>query len=76
MLDKGLDGATQTISSILMTDKHNQQSWTDYHKAYNKPDFQLAAPTASQQRLADEIEAQFGYKFKSAKLLIDRKSVV
>lgn len=70
LLDKGLDGATKTVSSILMTDKHNQQSWTDYHKCYNMPDYQLAAPTSSQQRLADEIETQFGYKFKSARLVM------
>ncbi|KAF8247196.1 hypothetical protein K440DRAFT_584862 [Wilcoxina mikolae CBS 423.85] len=70
LLDKGLDGATKMVSSILMTRNHTQQKWTDYYNSYTKPTYELTIPTASQQKLADDIERQFGYKFNSPKLLM------
>jgi len=70
LLSKGLDGATKMVSSILMTHTHTQQRWADYYKAYTKPAYELAIPTASQQKLACDIERQFGYKFNSPKLLM------
>lgn len=69
LLDKGLDGATKMVSAILQTPKHSQKGFSEYYQTYEKPIYQLAAPTASQQKLADDIEKQFGYKFQSPKLL-------
>ncbi|KAA8904644.1 hypothetical protein FN846DRAFT_21763 [Sphaerosporella brunnea] len=70
LFDKGLDGATKMVSSILGSEHHSQQCFADYYKGYVKPGYQLAQPTASQQKLADDIEAQFGYRFKSPTLLM------
>jgi endoribonuclease Dicer len=69
-LDKGLDGAAKMVSSILTSEHHAQQAFSDYYKGYEKPAYQLRPPTAVQQKLADDIEAQFGYKFKSPTLLM------
>ena len=69
LLDKGLDGGTLMVTSILQSPKHNQKNFSDYYKSYVMPSYQIAEPTASQMKLADDIEAQFGYRFKSPKLL-------
>lgn len=70
LVDKGLDGATKMTTNILRADTHTAKEWKDYYKAYTKPDYQTAAPTAQQERLADNIAKQFGYKFKSPRLLM------
>lgn len=70
LLDKGMDGAAKMTSSILLTDRHKVECFEDYYKAYIKPEYQTAAPTAAQIKLADDIFRQFGYRFKSPKLLM------
>jgi endoribonuclease Dicer len=70
LLDQGLDGATKMVSSILTSESHAQQRFKDYYKGYKKPAYQVTPPTAAQQKLADDIEAQFGYRFQSPTLLM------
>lgn len=70
IIDKGLDGATKMVTSILQTPDHQQMEWADYYKGYTKPVYQLALPSASQIKLAADIEKQIGYRFKSPRLLV------
>lgn len=70
LVDQGLDGAAKMTTAILMGETHTSKAWQDYYKNYTKPEYQESMPTASQLKLAHEIEEQFGYKFKSPKLLM------
>ncbi|KAL7269242.1 Dicer-like protein 1 [Rhizina undulata] len=68
--DKHLDGAVKMVTALLQTPDHDQQEWNDYYRNYKKPGYQIAKPSASQLKLADDIEKQIGYRFKSARLLM------
>lgn len=70
LIDKGLDGATYMVTAILQTPEHQQTEWANYYKGYTKPGYQTALPSASQNKLAADIEKQIGYKFKSPRLLV------
>ena len=70
LLDQSLDGAAHMVTCILKSPDHIQTCWADYYKTYVKPGWQTATPTASQQKLADDIKAQFGYEFKSPRVLM------
>lgn len=70
LIDKGLDGATYMVTAILQTSDHQQTEWADYYRGYKKPAYQIALPSASQNKLAADIEKQIGYKFKSPRLLV------
>lgn len=69
LIDKGLDGATHMVTAILQTSDHQQMKWADYYKGYTMPAYQTALPSASQNKLAADIEKQIGYRFKSPRLL-------
>jgi hypothetical protein len=45
------------------SEHHAQQTFRDHYNGYEKPGYQPV--TAVEQKLADDVEAQFGYKFKS-----------
>jgi endoribonuclease Dicer len=63
-LDKGLNGVAEIVSSTLTSD-HTQETVPDvYIPILQEP------PPSVLQKLADDIEAQFKYKFKSPTLLM------
>lgn len=69
LLSGGFDQAVRAVKILVSSDEHPMACWKDYYEAYNKPRYQLAPSTASQNDMAAKIEMIHPYHFKHNRLL-------
>lgn len=63
------DQAVKAVTTLVDSEDHMMQTFSEYYAAYNKPKYQLAEATASQLDLARKIEQKHPYHFKYPRLL-------
>ncbi|KAG6006832.1 hypothetical protein E4U21_006639 [Claviceps maximensis] len=67
-----MDLAVKAVTKMVLSKNHTMTRFSDYYDYYNDhglPEWQSAAPTASENFAADKIDARIGYRFNSPKLL-------
>lgn len=64
-----MDNAVRAVTELVCSTDHTMTRWEDYFKGYEKPKYQLAASTASQLNLAEQVEAIHNYHFNYPRLL-------
>jgi endoribonuclease Dicer len=63
------DNAVRTVTQLVNSPNHQMQSWQDYVRAYNIPDYQMSQATAIQTDLATKVEKEHPYRFEYPRLL-------
>lgn len=66
------DDAVRAVSEFVTNQElqaHTMKAWSDYSKAYSIPKYQTATCSASEIKVAHDIEKIHGYHFKHVKLL-------
>ncbi|KFZ01512.1 hypothetical protein V500_00727 [Pseudogymnoascus sp. VKM F-4518 (FW-2643)] len=64
-----MDHAVRAVTELVCSTDHAIEKWEDYFKGYTKPKYQIAASTASQRNLAEQIEISHNYHFHYPRLL-------
>ncbi|KAL1868756.1 hypothetical protein VTK73DRAFT_3508 [Phialemonium thermophilum] len=68
--DGNFDMGVRAVTALVKDKKsHPMTSWSDYYASYRKPEWQTAAPTRTQEILAEHFAARVGYRFQSPRLL-------
>ncbi|KFY13215.1 hypothetical protein V492_03412 [Pseudogymnoascus sp. VKM F-4246] len=64
-----MDHAVRAVTELVCSTDHAIEKWEDYFKGYTKPKYQIAASTASQRNLAEQVETAHNYHFQYPRLL-------
>lgn len=60
--------AVKAVTRLVDSPNHAMLEYVDYYKAYSKPAYQTATPTASQRDLAAQVEGKHPYRFHNPTL--------
>ncbi|KAF2143652.1 uncharacterized protein K452DRAFT_296653 [Aplosporella prunicola CBS 121167] len=63
------DNAVKAVSTLVSSDMHKMQKWSEYYEAYQKPAYLSGEVTATQHDLAAKMEKEHPYHFRHPKLL-------
>ncbi|KFY44085.1 hypothetical protein V495_03629 [Pseudogymnoascus sp. VKM F-4514 (FW-929)] len=64
-----MDHAVRAVTELVCSTDHAIEKWEDYFKGYTMPKYQIAASTASQRNLAEQVETVHDYHFHYPRLL-------
>ncbi|KAG6035504.1 hypothetical protein E4U41_006045 [Claviceps citrina] len=64
-----MDLAVEAVSKMVRSANHKMTRFSDYYNDYEPPEWQSAAPSATEKFGAARVRARIGYEFRSPKLL-------